>query len=1015
MFSFFRKKSACKESKPEQQTADCADEDNQGKKKIKSDKKTLKETKKIVAFKPESEQPNVNSSTSNVAASQKVAEVPAAPAAPPVIVLIAEDKDFTLTAKTLIDFSSHDQVEAQVPSSSEPDDVFQPPEEPPEDVFCEAQEVIQPEMNCSLSQQPGKSSNSDPDTSEISSSLMVAKDLSKLNVDDKQQQSRCRRRVSFNDEETVIICDPVDVTDSAVPDAEHKLSIMIAQRDLREEAPFLSEDSSPLPHDATSIVQQDEKMTTAEEDQSLDLLAMMEEQVRQLETELKEKNDRVEQLEAMLADEDRQTQLEAIERLEADWNKEHELIDNEREEELRLLQEALEEALEEKAEIESKMLRDASRESQLLDDFEWKLGEIERDYKKKLVEAEKSAEERFKNEMAIEYQKLVDDKRDIDAKLTEIAHLKSFEAEVTQLRGLVFEQQRVIRTAARQVDHLKETEKILEDDLHKLRMNGCTRKQQQEMEAKWKENSLSEYNRLRAELVASNEEEMLKAIRQVVREKDEQITTLKRQFDAQQLAMNHQMTELKNSFQQREAKLNKQIETTRAEADRELCDLRRQLNRVQDSHVEFMEQVEKKHAEELKQCGSSIEENQEALEQNYEEKLTTIEVQHQSQLNALQSLIEEEKQEALTQLGEHYQTQLQSLQEHISDLQKRLNDANKQSSQRQQELNRLEEVITQQEEQLEELRKRSGEDQSESNKDMSSSRRHSCDESTASTTESSGEDDYDESAPPNGRGAGDGCSPSTSAAASQDNLRPGPELDIGNLSSIMRPLSASITQHQVDLSEECLSIKIEQFEQMQSGVMGCDDPEHAEAQQIILEMHQVLADRDAELQRLTEEKRFYQMELIHWERNLALQRVGLPLALVPDRLSNESELNPWRGFSAPPVTKPRLPDNYRYPSAAAYGGSRVASYELFSPSATSLSPENQCGRHQLFAAEKQPLPPSTLMTTDDWMSGAVGLLDVASDVRPMRWPPQEGSHFFYSDEEEDDDDDSNNNGFTTPL
>lgn len=254
MFSFFRKKSACKESKPEQQTADCADEDNQGKKKIKSDKKTLKETKKIVAFKPESEQPNVNSSTSNVAASQKVAEVPAAPAAPPVIVLIAEDKDFTLAAKTLIDFSSHDQVEAQVPSSSEPDDVFQPPEEPPEDVFCEAQEVIQPEMNCSLSQQPGKSSNSDPDTSEISSSLMVAKDLSKLNVDDKQQQSRCRRRVSFNDEETVIICDPVDVTDSAVPDAEHKLSIMIAQRDLREEAPFLSEDSSPLPHDATSSI-----------------------------------------------------------------------------------------------------------------------------------------------------------------------------------------------------------------------------------------------------------------------------------------------------------------------------------------------------------------------------------------------------------------------------------------------------------------------------------------------------------------------------------------------------------------------------------------------------------------------------------------------------------------------------------------------------------------------------------------------------------------------------------------
>ena len=81
----------------------------------------------------------------------------------------------------------------------------------------------------------------------------------------------------------------------------------------------------------------------------------------------------------------------------------------------------MEEALEEKAEIESKMLRDASRESQLLDDFEWKLGEIERDYKKKVAEAEKAAEERVKKEMAAEYQQMIDDKQDIDKKLTEVS------------------------------------------------------------------------------------------------------------------------------------------------------------------------------------------------------------------------------------------------------------------------------------------------------------------------------------------------------------------------------------------------------------------------------------------------------------------------------------------------------------------------------------------------------------------------------------------------------------------
>lgn len=85
----------------------------------------------------------------------------------------------------------------------------------------------------------------------------------------------------------------------------------------------------------------------------------------------------------------------------------------------------MEEALEEKAEVEAKMLRDASRESQLLDDFEWKLGEIEREYKKKLTEAEKATEERVKNEMAAEYQQLMDDKRDIDEKLAEVKKVNS--------------------------------------------------------------------------------------------------------------------------------------------------------------------------------------------------------------------------------------------------------------------------------------------------------------------------------------------------------------------------------------------------------------------------------------------------------------------------------------------------------------------------------------------------------------------------------------------------------------
>lgn len=234
------------------------------------------------------------------------------------------------------------------------------------------------------------------------------------------------------------------------------------------------------------------------------------------------------------------------------------------------------------------------------------------------------------------------------------------------------------------------------------------------------------------------------------------------------------------------------------------------------------------------------------------------------------------------------------------------------------------------------------------------------------------------------RSAGDGASPSTSAAASQDNLNP--VADENNDRQLVKKTMMPVATSTSPDPASC---------------QACDDPEHLEAQQIILEMHQVLADRDAELQRLTEEKRFYQLELIHWERNLALQRAGLPLALVPDQYSSDDSagLNSWRGFSAPPVTKPRLPELQQHfmSASAAYGdNSRAASYEVLSPTALSFSPE----------PSSQHLVPGD---GDPYSSGPFFGLHYQ---HPVLAQPLPGSSRYYSD---DDDDDSNNNGFTTPL
>ena len=162
------------------------------------------------------------------------------------------------------------------------------------------------------------------------------------------------------------------------------------------------------------------------------------------------------------------------------------------------------------------------------------------------------------------------------------------------------------------------------------------------------------------------------------------------------------------------------------------------------------------------------------------------------------------------------------------------------------------------------------------------------------------------------RSAGDGCSPSTSAATSQDLQRACKDPSPVRMLSVQVQSDPQYDDHM-----------------MEYGL--CNDPDHAEAHTIILEMHQILADRDAELQRLTEEKRFYQLELIHWERNLAHQRGGVPLALMPDGLTSPAARSNrmWKGYSAPPVTKPRLPDMALCQSPVLSG---AASYDIFSDS-----------------------------------------------------------------------------------
>lgn len=50
---------------------------------------------------------------------------------------------------------------------------------------------------------------------------------------------------------------------------------------------------------------------------------------------------------------------------------------------------------------------------------------------------------------------------------------------------------------------------------------------------------------------------------------------------------------------EQEAKLKQKLEATRTATDRELCDIRRQLAKMEDSKEELAESLEQKHAEEI--------------------------------------------------------------------------------------------------------------------------------------------------------------------------------------------------------------------------------------------------------------------------------------------------------------------------------------------------------------------------------------------------------------------------------
>ncbi|CAG0887193.1 unnamed protein product [Darwinula stevensoni] len=301
------------------------------------------------------------------------------------------------------------------------------------------------------------------------------------------------------------------------------------------------------------------KSLEIETHQLQEALKRKQEELEKSENAKEELEKRVKELEESLKS--TQDQLEEL-------KKEKEVLDGDREAELSFIQEALEEALSERAEIqarfESVRTMTSTREQQMMDDFEWKLREIERGYKQKILEKEQEIKEKLKTMRQVVEQDLSKEKQDAwelkrcaEEQMAQVLHLKSYEPELRQLQGLVHEQQRALRVASHTVEKLKVNERPMLEEIKRLR-------------------TLHDPSRIRKQ-----EEEAFQA--RLVQTKNE---------------LNAEIAELNRTIMEKESKWSKELQTIRATSDRDIWELRRKLQRLDEAHEEEVEKIREEHDKE---------------------------------------------------------------------------------------------------------------------------------------------------------------------------------------------------------------------------------------------------------------------------------------------------------------------------------------------------------------------------------------------------------------------------------
>ncbi|XP_049959630.1 golgin subfamily A member 6-like protein 22 isoform X3 [Schistocerca serialis cubense] len=447
-----------------------------------------------------------------------------------------------------------------------------------------------------------------------------------------------------------------------------------------------------------------ESELTTYRQQNADLLEQLNQKTTEDSESTKKLEEKVKELEVQLKD--MQQERDRLEKLRIQ-------LEAEREEEMKIVQEALDEAQQEKAEMQAQFEKlhteTTNREQQMLDDFEWKLREVEQACKKRLVEKEQAFEEKIKETT----KKLEQQHKG------EIATLKAYEAEVHQLRGLSHEQQRSMRNAARQTEELQVAEKMLKEEVARLKTVIETEKsyaatiqnihdkhvaeaerklqsqlqiQRNEINAQWEERTQREFSRLKSEMEKVHNEEKKVAIQSIRKQLEDELQKTKGDLEKKLQKSLREVEQLRSNLAEKEQYYQKEIEKTRTNADRDIFDLRRKLDKIDMAYQEQMEKLTEKHEKEIEHLNEEAERRVQQVEQNWQlqisstratlelvkeqmqrdadERMESLKEKYQQQLESQWEKLNNEKEDAIKSLEEKHQNEMKQFRDEVEEMKK---------------------------------------------------------------------------------------------------------------------------------------------------------------------------------------------------------------------------------------------------------------------------------------------------------------------------------------------------------